>query len=239
MNKISEVPDQWTLNARRRILDQVDNWTWPIIWTGNFDKKRFHFDGTSGLTEFIQIRESLVFMWGSEWFWILNFSDDIPYEDKMRRIQHDIAVTQFLNQSKKDQKLHSIIEPVKLLTFWNRKAPYIWKSIPDEPGWFYDEEDKHANNVLRIFWHHFIPDNLIELGIGCTETGFDIHGDNIITNKAFRDLLDKSRENSHHIDGMALLTNEWEESRKRLADEWASEWARIYLFDFGTWILPE
>lgn len=224
------LPDPWSVKTLLRIRQKVDEWVWSIIWSGNFDKEPRYLHIFSRLTQFVQI---------SDWFGILVFSDDISHEDKMIRINRDIAVTHFLHQSRKSWKLHPIIEPVQLFTFWNNTAHFIWKSIPGKVGCFFNDKDVHANNVLRIFWYHFIPDNLIELKIWCTKIGYDIRWVNMIINSVFTQCLEDSRNRLTEIGELASLTDEWKEWRKLLADEWAQKWARIYLFDFGSWILPE
>ncbi len=225
MNHLSETFfDSGSLVSLKKIQQKVGRWIYPILWKGYLDfATRTIADYR---TFFVQV---------SLRYWVFLFHPETSPAVIRERIRNDIAATKFLQQKITEWYLHSIVEPVEILTCGLTAAPYMCKSIPGKAWFPFSEEDTHARNIFRLF-ESFITDNLYDLGIYPFET-FDINDSNIILNDMFIRLIEDSRDCADRIQDM-VRRSKYDE-KKTFFDEWIQKWAKVYLFDFGTWILPE
>lgn len=218
--------NHWSSIALQRIRQKVGWKVYTVIWKGYLDKNPAYFGDYQ--TFFVRI---------SDWFGVFLFHPEVPPEKIRKRIANDINVTRFLEEQHRIKELHSLIEPVKILTCGSGDAPYMCKTIPGKAWFPFPKEDVHAVHVFQLF-RAFITDNLSYLKINTHSAWYDIHDDNVILNSTFLQLIESSRSIAEQIDEWSFLP-ECEAQRKKLADEWAAQWARIHLFDFGSWILPK
>lgn len=174
-----------------------------------------------------------------EW-WVLWYNNP----EKAHKIHsHYAYCTDVLNAAKHDNKIKPIFEPVWMHP--ENSRPYLVRAIPGDTfsNYLLDIDNSPRKLLLQNFFWKFINPYLkreiSELGFTDDERQFDIKPENILINSAMWEILKQDKT----IEKLKLLGSQNWNKRWRelllLLSEWYNKWARIYLFDYGTWIKPD